>query len=76
MIDVQDKLKVHRLLDGEYLYDIPIEIGSIVAAVSKMKSPEFFFLHSKFLSPGVIYYHDLSTNKTVVCFFFDDTNDD
>nr|XP_027196598.1 prolyl endopeptidase-like isoform X2 [Dermatophagoides pteronyssinus] len=66
MIDVQDKLKVHRLLDGEYLYDIPIEIGSIVAAVSKMKSPEFFFLHSKFLSPGVIYYHDLSTNKTVV----------
>lgn len=68
MIDVQNKLKVFRLMDGKYLYDIEIPIGSIMAAGGKMKSSEFFFRHSTFLSPGIIYHHDLSTKKTEVCF--------
>lgn len=69
MISVQNKLKVHQLSDGKFLYDIETEIGSIMTAGGKMQSPEFFFRYSTFLSPGIIYHYDLSNNTKEVCLF-------
>nr|XP_046917518.1 prolyl endopeptidase-like [Dermatophagoides farinae] len=66
MISVQNKLKVHQLSDGKFLYDIETEIGSIMTAGGKMQSPEFFFRYSTFLSPGIIYHYDLSNNTKEV----------
>ena len=60
MEDVKNILKVHDLESGNFLYNIPLEIGSIVGFSGKKEDKEVFFKFSSMITPGITYYMDMS----------------
>lgn len=56
-------LQVHDLSTGKLLKTLPLEMGTITGYSGKVKYPEIFYQFTSFLSPGIIYRCDLSTNE-------------
>lgn len=56
-------LQVHDLSTGKLLKTLPLEMGTITGYSGKEKYPEIFYQFTSFLSPGIIYRCDLSTNE-------------
>ena len=72
MEDVKNILKVHDLESGNFLYNIPLEIGSIVGFSGKKEDKEVFFKFSSMITPGITYFMDMSQSPAtpkVIIFF-------
>ena len=73
MEDVKNILKVHDLESGNFLYNIPLEIGSIVGFSGKKEDKEVFFKFSSMITPGITYFMDMSkspaTPKVFLVFY-------
>jgi prolyl oligopeptidase len=65
MEDVKNTLKVFDLTTGGYLYDFPLEIGSIVGLSGKKTHSELFYKFSSMIMPGIIYHVDMTESKPV-----------
>ena len=60
MKDVKNVLNVHDLESGNFLYNIPLEIGSVVGFSGKKEQKEVFYKFSSMIIPGITYYLDMS----------------
>ena len=72
MEDVKNILKVHDLETGNFLYNVPLEIGSVVGFSGKKEDKEVFFKFSSMIIPGITYYMDMNKSPaiaTVIRFF-------
>ena len=60
MEDVKNIMNVHELDSGRFLFNIPLDIGSIVGFSGEKEQSEIFYKFSSMISPGIIYYLDMS----------------
>ncbi|KAJ8321936.1 hypothetical protein KUTeg_000407 [Tegillarca granosa] len=71
--DVKNTLYVHDLASGKRLANFPVDVGSIAGYSGKKKHSEIFYQFVSFLTPGIIYRCDISTDtyQSQVCIFVD-----
>eukprot|EP00096_Caligus_rogercresseyi_P010239 TRINITY_DN3663_c0_g1_i1.p1 TRINITY_DN3663_c0_g1~~TRINITY_DN3663_c0_g1_i1.p1 ORF type:complete len:707 (+),score=227.58 TRINITY_DN3663_c0_g1_i1:204-2324(+) len=60
MKDVLNTIQIHELPTGKFLSQLPLPLGSVRAASGSKKHKEFFYKMSSMISPGEIYWADLS----------------
>ena len=60
MEDVKNVLKVYDLDSGTTLFDLPLDIGSVVGMSGEKDQHEVFYKFSSMITPGMIYYVDMS----------------
>ena len=60
MEDVKNILQVRDLATGEHLYDLPMDIGSVVGLSGKKTHSELFYKFSSMITPGIIYHVDMT----------------
>ncbi|KAF8929428.1 hypothetical protein BGZ47_001060 [Haplosporangium gracile] len=58
MRDVKHIIVVHDLISGEFLYQVPLPVGTLGRIVGERKDKEFFIAFSSYLTPGFIYRYD------------------
>ncbi|KAG0293686.1 hypothetical protein BGZ96_002477 [Linnemannia gamsii] len=58
MSDVKHIIVVNDLISGEFLYQVPLPIGTLGRIVGERENKEFFIAFSSFLTPGSIYRYD------------------
>lgn len=63
MEDVKNTVQVRSLANGELLYKLPLDIGSIVGLSGEKKHSELFYKFSSMVTPGVIYHVDMKQAK-------------
>ncbi|XP_062185662.1 uncharacterized protein LOC133889199 [Phragmites australis] len=59
--DVKYVLQMRSLVAGELLHDIPIDIGTVNGISGRRVDSEVFIEFASFLTPGIIYRCDVST---------------
>ncbi|CAN6268887.1 unnamed protein product [Urochloa humidicola] len=59
--DVKYVLQMRSLVTGELLHDIPIDIGTVNGISGRRVDSEVFIEFASFLTPGIIYRCDIST---------------
>ncbi|KAJ3681937.1 hypothetical protein LUZ60_014510 [Juncus effusus] len=55
MSDVKHVLQVRDLKTGEFLHDLPLDIGSVWSVSTRREDSEVFIWFTSFLTPGIIY---------------------
>ena len=60
MEDVKNVMNVYDLHSGKLLYNIPLDIGSVVGLSGKKDQHEVFYKFSSMITPGITYYLDMS----------------
>ena len=60
---MKNVLVVHDLATGNFLYEFPLDIGSVVGFSGKKKHRELFYKFSSMIKPGVIYHVDMTKSK-------------
>ncbi|GJJ71627.1 prolyl oligopeptidase [Entomortierella parvispora] len=58
MRDVKDIAVVHDLSSGQFLYQIPLPVGTLGDIVGLRETKEFFISFSSYLTPSSIYRYD------------------
>ncbi|KAG0040784.1 hypothetical protein BGZ83_002443 [Gryganskiella cystojenkinii] len=58
MRDVKDIIVVHDLISGQFLYPIPLPVGTLGGIVGLRETKEFFTTFSSYLTPNSIYRYD------------------
>jgi prolyl oligopeptidase PreP (S9A serine peptidase family) len=58
--DVKNTLQVYDLDSGKFLYNLSLDIGSVVGMSGKKTHSEIFYKFSSMITPGIIYYADVS----------------
>uniref|UniRef100_A0A1J3DDR7 Prolyl endopeptidase n=1 Tax=Noccaea caerulescens TaxID=107243 RepID=A0A1J3DDR7_NOCCA len=69
MSDVKHILQIRDLDSGSLLHRLPVDIGSVGGVFARRKDTTFFFRFTSFLTPGVIYKCDLSSEAPEVTVF-------
>ena len=65
MEDVKNVMNVHDLQSGKLLYNIPLDIGSVISLSGKKDQHEVFYKFSSMITPGITYYLDMSTSPSI-----------
>jgi len=63
MKDVKNVMDVHNLSTGAFLYNIPIDVGSVTGFSGQSWDTEMFFTFSSMVVPSTIYRLDLTQEK-------------
>ena len=63
MKDVKNVLDVHDLESGGFLYNVGLDVGSVMSYSGREKHSEMFFGFSSMTVPSTIYRLDLSADK-------------
>ena len=63
MEDVKNVMNVHDLDSGEFSYNIPLDIGSIVGLSGEKHQTEVFYKFSSMITPGITYYMDMKESS-------------
>ncbi|CAI2184310.1 5744_t:CDS:10, partial [Funneliformis geosporum] len=58
MHDVKNKLCIFEHSTGQFIKEIPLDIGCILVLTGRRKDRECFFKFVSFLNPGIIYRYD------------------
>ncbi|XP_043940117.1 prolyl endopeptidase-like [Protopterus annectens] len=61
--DVKDVLHLYDLSSGVFLKNLPLEIGTIAGFSGRKRDSEIFYKFTSFLTPGIIYQCDLSSDN-------------
>ncbi|KAK3087237.1 hypothetical protein FSP39_003447 [Pinctada imbricata] len=61
--DVKSQLYVHSLGDGARVATLPLDVGTIAGYSGKKEHTEIFYQFVSFLTPGIIYRCDVSTDE-------------
>lgn len=61
--DVKDVLQLHDLSTGGFLKNLPLEIGTIAGFSGRKRDSEIFYKFTSFLTPGIIYRCELSSEN-------------
>ncbi|KAL4218360.1 hypothetical protein ACF0H5_023097 [Mactra antiquata] len=62
--DVKNQLYIHNLQDGTMLRHLPLDVGTIVGYSGQKKDTQIFYQFMSFLTPGIIYRCDMSTDSS------------
>lgn len=62
-IHVQSVLCLHRLSNGGFVMNFPLEMGSITGYSGRRKDTEIFYSFVSFLTPGIIYHCDMTKEE-------------
>ncbi|GJJ75412.1 prolyl oligopeptidase [Entomortierella parvispora] len=60
MRDVKNIVVVHDLNSGQFLYQIPLPVGTLGGIVGHRTGREFYIIFSSYLTPGTSYRYDFS----------------
>ena len=63
MKDVKNVMDAHNLSTGAFLYNIPIDVGSVTGFSGQSWDTEMFFTFSSMVVPSTIYRLDLTQEK-------------
>ena len=62
MKDVKNILDVHDLGSGDFLYNLELDIGSVIGFSGEKHQSEIFYKFSSMITPGITYHVDMSQN--------------
>ena len=60
MEDVKNVMNVYELQSGKFSFNVPLDIGSVVGFSGEKDQHEVFYKFSSMITPGIIYYADMS----------------
>ena len=60
---MQSVLILHKLEDGSFVKNIPLDMGSITGYSGRKKDTEIFYSFTSFLTPGIIYHCDMTEEE-------------
>jgi prolyl oligopeptidase len=65
--DVKHVVEVYSLYTGEFLFQLPLPVGSMIGGLScKRNMNIIFYSFSSFTTPGIIYKYDFQSNTSSV----------
>lgn len=67
--DVKHVVQIRDLKSGNFLYQLPLDIGSVSRISARHDDDEVFISFSSFLTPGIIYRFNLTTDTPEMTIF-------